>query len=232
MFVVRRLILAALAIAATACTGDVFPEAGNRLNLGAHDFQLPIRNSVEQRFQTIVRQHYDFSCGSAALATLLSYHYDLPTVEADTFVGMWNEGDQALIQQQGFSLLDMKRYLAGRGLGANGFRVSLADIRQAATPGIALVTTGTYRHFVVVKGLKDGTLLIGDPALGMRLIDAEEFEAMWNGIFFVIQDDPITSNFNDVAHWDVVPRARATGFTSDPLSTASLRLTAPLRNEL
>jgi predicted double-glycine peptidase len=62
-------------------------------------------------FRTIVRQRYDFSCGSAAVATMLTYSYGLPTTENDAFSAMWSVGDQKKIIQSGFSLLDMKHYL-------------------------------------------------------------------------------------------------------------------------
>src|SRR5437899_5579433 len=34
-------------------------------------------------FRTVVRQQFDFSCGSAALATLLTYHFERPITEQD-----------------------------------------------------------------------------------------------------------------------------------------------------
>ena len=71
---------------------------------------MPVRSFEEERFATVIRQKYDFSCGSAALATLLRYHYGLSQDEEATFRGMWATGDQPQIRRVGFSLLDMKRY--------------------------------------------------------------------------------------------------------------------------
>ena len=45
-------------------------------------------------FRTVVRQRYDFSCGSAALATLLRYHYDREVGEEQIFRAMYAAGDQ------------------------------------------------------------------------------------------------------------------------------------------
>jgi hypothetical protein len=66
-------------------------------------------------FRTVVRQQYDYSCGSAALATLLHFHYGLRVGESDVFQAMYAVGDQARIQEVGFSMLDMKSYLEQRG---------------------------------------------------------------------------------------------------------------------
>ena len=66
-------------------------------------------------FRTVVRQQYDFSCGSAAVATLLTYQYGRKVSEAEVFKAMYAVGDQEKIQKVGFSMLDMKRYLDEHG---------------------------------------------------------------------------------------------------------------------
>jgi predicted double-glycine peptidase len=169
-------------------------------------FDAPIASLRETRFRWVVRQERDFSCGSAALATLLRYHYGLALSEADVFADMWRHGDQEQIRKLGFSLLDIKRYLAARGLRADGYKVGLAQVAAAATPGIALITVNRYRHFVVVKGVAGGRVLVGDPALGMRAMSAKQFEASWNGIFFVIQPGSAATarDFNSAQQWRAV----------------------------
>ena len=103
---------------------------------------------------------------------------------------MWSEGDRALIRESGFSLLDMKRYLGAIGVAADGYQVSLAQIETARIPGIALTETAGYKHFVVIEGVEAGlgdtSVLLGDPATGLRRMSAREFTKAWNGIFFVI----------------------------------------------
>ena len=66
------------------------------------------------------RKNTTSSCGSASVATLLTYHYDHPIDEQTVFTGMWQAGDQERIQTDGFSMLDMKQYLAGLGYQAEG----------------------------------------------------------------------------------------------------------------
>ena len=153
---------------------------------GALDFALPVDSILGRRFETVVRQQYDFSCGSAALATLLRFHYEDAQNEQSVFVGMFRDGDQAQIRKVGFSLLDMKRYLAARGIAADGYRVTLDQIAKAKAPGIALIDFNGYKHFVVVKGIVGGMLLLGDPSLGLRRESAATFMKQWNGVFFVI----------------------------------------------
>ena len=151
-------------------------------------------------FRTVIRQQFDYSCGSAALATLLHFHYGQPVHEAEIFTAMYKAGDQDKIRKVGFSLLDMKHYLGATGYSADGYKISLAEFAKMSTPAIALIKTGAYRHFVVVKGVQGPNVLIGDPALGLRVYSRAQFEAMWSGIMFVI-DDQHVGQFNSGQEW-------------------------------
>jgi predicted double-glycine peptidase len=187
---------AALATAATAAHSQA------SFNLGSGLYQAPVTSMRDMPFRTVVRQQYDFSCGSAALATLLHYHYGLPVNEGSVFQAMYANGDQAKIQRVGFSMLDMKNYLKSKGFEANGYRRKASDLRDMTQPGIALIRIGSYRHFVVVKGVRADKVLVGDPAQGMKVFPIAEFERAWNGILFTIDAAPgRTGAFNKAEEW-------------------------------
>lgn len=187
---------------------------------GGASFVLPVTSLKEARFRSTVRQQYDFSCGSAALATLLSYHYDFPVAEQDIFREMFAHGDQPRIRREGFSLLDMKRFLATRGFTADGFEQPLDKLAQAGLPAIVLVADNGYRHFVVIKGAEGSRVLLGDPAAGTRAMSRQAFEAIWqNRLLFVIHGRPGKPHFNATADWRVAPQA----LLADGISRDSLR---------
>jgi predicted double-glycine peptidase len=193
------------------------------------DYLVPVRSMAETKFNTVVRQRYDFSCGSAALATLLRYHYDRGVDEEATFRGMWANGERDQIRRLGFSLLDMKRYLAAIGLPSDGFKVSLDQIAKARVPGIALISVGNYRHFVVVKGMNPWQILVGDPATGLRTMSRAEFLKSWNGIYFVIngETDRGRAHFNTPFQWAQYPRIAPSAVFLRPVDQQALALTAP-----
>jgi predicted double-glycine peptidase len=169
-----------------------------------------IQSITEKKFAQVVRQQYDFSCGSAALATLLTYHYEDPTDEATTFRKMFAKGDQQKIQRAGFSLLDMKGYLESFGYQAEGYSADLDTLSKAGVPAITLLDVNGYRHFVVVKGVANDEVLVGDPALGLKYFSREKFEEMWdNGILFIITNRPDTGkkHFNKSREWNSLARA-------------------------
>jgi predicted double-glycine peptidase len=160
----------------------------------------------EQRFQKTIHQQYDFSCGSAALATLLTHHYNFPVSEQEVFREMFTRGDQAKIKKEGFSLLDIKNYLAIRGFDADGYVAEIEKLSTAGVPAIVLVKEQGYYHFVVVKGLRDGRVLIGDPSSGTRAISKSKFTEIWaNKILFVIKNKLETARFNTDYDWQAAP---------------------------
>lgn len=162
----------------------------------------------EARFRNTIRQKYDFSCGSAAVATLLTYQYGDPVDEQVAFDAMFTHGDQAKIGKEGFSLLDIKRFLASRGFQADGFQVPLERLDMEGVPAIVLINERGYHHFVVVKGYKNGRVLIGDPARGTRAMSRRRFDALWtNHIVFVIHNERDRAIFNSPRDWAVAPAA-------------------------
>lgn len=189
---------------------------------------VKVTSYKEARFQTVLKQEHDFSCGSAALASLLSFHYQDPVSEQQVFEAMFAAGDQERIRRQGFSLLDMRKYLSGRGYKADGFRIALdllAD--KASVPAIVLINTNGYRHFVLVKGVTPQRVLVGDPALGIRAMDRAKFEESWDGMVFLIRShaDLGRANFNLLHEWEIDGRPPfGTAFVNEGLSNFLLLL--------
>ncbi len=172
-----------------------------------------IESIRERAFSRTVHQQFDFSCGSAAVATLLTYQYGDPVTEQDVFQAMWDHGDQAKIRQDGFSLLDMKRYLDARGYQSNGYEVPIEKLIENSVPAVMLISDHGYNHFVVIKGLSKDRVLLGDPSAGARVMSRERFqEILVTPIVFVITDQRQRATFNGRTDWRTEPLA--------PLGTA------------
>lgn len=187
-------------------------------------YSVPVTSIKEARFRATIRQKYDFSCGSAAISTLLTYHYNFPVTEQQVFLEMFRRGDQRKIQREGFSMLDMKQFLEGHGFQANGFQSSLSALEQEKIPAIVLLKENGYSHFVVVKGLRDGRVLIGDPAGGTKAMARDRFESLWvNHILFVVLNNKQVAQFNKESDWRIAPRSPLySGINRDGLTTLLL----------
>ena len=205
-------------------------------SLAGGGFTVGMGTMLDRRFYSVIRQRYDFSCGSAALATLMRYHYGIPVDEAAAFSGMWERGDQDAIRASGFSLLDMKRYLAAHALETQGFRVTLDQIARTGVPGIALTVTRGYRHFVVIKGVTAQHVLVGDPSRGLQRYPRAQFEKVWDGLFFVITSarEVGQASFNRPAQWASVAYAPVKSGQSRPIAALVGRVpvAAPYVGEL
>ncbi|PTN13327.1 C39 family peptidase [Nitrosomonas aestuarii] len=181
---------------------------------GGGNFNISGKSFADMRFSTVYKQQFDFSCGSAALASLLTFHYDDDVNEQNVFLDMFQNGDQEKIKELGFSLLDMKNYLDRRGYRSNGFKMELDRLHDANSPAITIINADGYLHFIIIKGLTERQVLVGDPAIGVNIIPRDQFEEMWeNRILFLIQtdNDLMAGNFQNQEEWQtrMAPLANA-----------------------
>ena len=146
----------------------------------------PLQSMRERRFANLVQQQTDFSCGAAALATLLNEAYGWDFSEEQGIEGMLTGADPQLVQQMGFSMLDMKRYAEGMGLRARGYRLQPEQLAEVKVPSIVLLDVRGYKHFVVMQVSTDDWVYVGDPVLGHKKMPLEEFALGWNGIVFAV----------------------------------------------
>mgnify|MGYP000052719875 CR=1 FL=1 len=128
-----------------------------------------------RKFTNLVRQQTDFSCGAAALATILKYGYRLDVDESVVLEGMFAVSDLELVQRQGFSLLDIKNYVNGIGMRGRGYKVPIDTLEQIRIPTIVLLDLAGYKHFVVLKKTTEDSVYLADPALGNKVIKKRTF---------------------------------------------------------
>jgi uncharacterized protein len=140
----------------------------------------PVRSLAEIRHEGVVMQKWDLSCGSAALATLLTYDLGDPVSERAVATAMLRRTDPLKVRVRGgFSLLDLQEYAEGRGYEATGYgEMTMQDLPEFL-PAIVPVHIHGYDHFVVVRGIRDGKVLFADPAFGKRTLGTIEFERAW-----------------------------------------------------
>jgi len=141
----------------------------------------------EMRFKNVVHQQYDFSCGAAALATLLKYGYKVEGInEPDIVKEMIEKGDPNQIKEKGFSLLDLKKMAERKGFQSNGYKVKAENLIKLKIPVILLMNTRGYKHFVVLKGIKDERVYLADPAFGNRSVPFKGFVESWDEVVLVV----------------------------------------------
>lgn len=217
-------VIVLLGLSASGASADSVPIAGP---FGSSEFNVPITSLKSAKLRTILIQRYDYSCGSAALASLLTYNYHRPHSEDEIFEAMYQVGNQEKIQREGFSLLDMKKYLATLGIAADGYQITLDKLAELELPAITLIETNGYSHFVIIRGIKGNRVLIGDPARGMFAALRSEFEKHWDRVAFLLKVDirEAQATFNSEQDWSVQARAPiGTAFQQQGLGSFALSL--------
>ena len=147
-----------IALAVLLCVASVIEAAQLPLSVlpGGAVIYKPIQSVRERKFADLVQQKTDFSCGAAALATILRQAYWLDVNEDQIIEGMLAHADQDIVRVQGFSMLDMKRYVESIGMRARGYRVAAETLSEIKIPVVVLLDIRGYKHFVVLQKVHNG----------------------------------------------------------------------------
>ena len=165
------------------------------------------------RDENVVRQAKDFSCGAAALATLLSYGLDDSVSEdqilADLFSQLSNS-DATVRQSTGFSLLDMQMVAQRRGYRAQAFRLAPQDLANLTGPVIVFIEPQGYKHFAVLRGVQGDRVFLADPSRGYVRMPAYQFMQIWlgsegTGIIFVVEPQTATATASQRNALSILP---------------------------
>ena len=140
--------------------------------------------------KNIITQQYDYSCGSAALSTLLNYGFGEDLTEKQVISGMLEFGNtEAIKKRRAFSLLDMKQFVRALGYKGTGFRAGMEDLRSLKKPCIVPVSFYNYRHFIIIKGVHKGRVFVADPMQGNISFMEKDFEKLWyKNILFLVEN--------------------------------------------
>jgi predicted double-glycine peptidase len=156
----------------------------------------------ELRDQNLVRQRFDFSCGAAALATLLRYGFDDDISERQILIDLFtqlSDDEKKTAERTGFSLLDLQRVARTRGYNAEGFRLEPGQLSMLDGPVIVFIEPRGYKHFAVLRGVRGDRVFLADPSRGNIRQPMYAFLDDWvqdggTGIIFVIEPKTPTSN--------------------------------------
>ena len=144
----------------------------------------PVQSLLEIRRKNVMIQNWDLSCGAAALGTLLRYEFGEPVTEREIARGLISRGEyiehpELVKIREGFSLLDLKRYVQTRGYKGLGFgKLDLNDLMERAPIMVPINALG-YNHFVIFRGVMGDHVLLADPAWGNRTMTLDKFQRMW-----------------------------------------------------
>ncbi len=152
------------------------------------DVVINVEPLAVQRFNNVVRQAFDYSCGSAALTTVLDFYLGRNFQERQVMEGLLRFGEtERIVERRGFSLLDMKRLVTALGHPSGGFKAQASDLEELDHPAIAPIEYAGFKHFVVIRAVYDGRVFVADPALGNISFTMHRFLEIWdNNVLFIV----------------------------------------------
>ena len=165
----------------------IYEQTLNKENVFVQE-RVVVEPLSEVRFRNITRQAYDYSCGSAALTTVLEYYLGRKFQERQVMEGLLHYGEsERIVERRGFSMLDMKRLVSALGYPAGGFKAEMEDLIELDHPAIVPIHHAGFKHFVVVRTVKDGRVYLADPSLGNITFTIERFKEKWDqNVLFVV----------------------------------------------
>jgi predicted double-glycine peptidase len=139
--------------------------------------------------QNVVMQRFDYSCGAASLATMMKYYFDDDVTETkilDYIKTIFSESEYARIEEDGLSFLELEKISRSMGYQTASVRLQLPALRQLSGPVIVFLSTKHYRHFAVLRGVKEDRVFLADPSRGNIHLSISRFMSEWKGETFVL----------------------------------------------
>ena len=141
------------------------------------------------RDQNIVKQGFDYSCGSGALATLMKIGFGEQVTEKEIIQEILEgktEAEKEKIGKLGYSLLDLKRVAETRGYLTATYKLKVEHLLQLKGPVLIYFEPKGEKHFAVLKYIKGDRVYIADPARGNIRLSIYRFAAIWPGYIMAI----------------------------------------------
>ena len=154
--------------------------------------QLYVKNARQIRNENVVMQQRDFSCGAAALATILNYYWEENVSETYLLVLVAKLLTKEELRDRvanGLSLMDLKRVAQAGGYTAIVGKFSIERLGESKLPLIVAITVNDYDHFVVYRGRDENFIYLADPIRGKLRVPVATFVEQWqkNAILAVIK---------------------------------------------
>jgi uncharacterized protein len=142
----------------------------------------------------IVMQQRDYSCGAAALATVLRYYWG-DDIKEDLV--LWHI-EQILTPEEmqdrikkGLAISDLRRAAVKMGYLSSIGKMSFEQLANSHVPLVVGISNNGYDHFVVYRGTDCQWVYLADPIRGNIRLTVPEFVCQWqkNTILVVAKKD-------------------------------------------
>ena len=164
-----------------------------------------VKSYIEFKNEGMIRQEFDYSCGSSSLATILNFFFNEKITEKEVLD--WVLEKKGLIdkncennkkakckvkkleelEEKDFKLsfFDLAEFAKERGYKAVALALNLDELRKLKVPAVAFVKIRRNEHFTVYKGMDKKFVYLADPSFGNIKVRIGKFKEM-----FYTRNDP------------------------------------------
>ncbi len=155
-------------------------------------FRRYTRSWLEIRNHNIVMQQRDYSCGAAALATLIRYHWGDDMTETrllEEVLKMLTDEEMKERIKNGLSLTDLRKLAVRMGYSSTIGKLSFDKLKDSKIPLIVGIVVNGFDHFVVYRGTDGYYVYLADPARGNVRTPIPQFLEQWqkNAVLVVVK---------------------------------------------
>jgi predicted double-glycine peptidase len=147
-----------------------------------HNIRVEVKSWRELKAQNVVMQQRDYSCGAAALATIIRHHWGDNVTETGLLLvtlHMLTADEMQDRIRKGLSLTDLRRLATRVGYLATIGRLDYQKLRESKIPLLVGIVVDGYDHFVVYRGTDGYYVYLADPARGNIRIPVDVFLKQW-----------------------------------------------------
>lgn len=134
----------------------------------------------------VVKQTTEFTCGPAALATLLKYHFGEDTTEQEMI-----KLSQTM-EKRTATLLGLRDACRAKGYNAVGYQMTLRqlikEVNTSEVPVLVHFQTPTL-HYALVTGVVEDYVLVADPSEGNLSMNVDDFLRRWSNKALVVKSE-------------------------------------------
>ncbi len=134
------------------------------------------------RERNIVMQQRDYSCGAAALATVIQYYIGDPMKEEvvlrvlDDLLTFEEAKDRI---ENGLAMSDLRKAAVELGYQSVVAQMSLEQLFESKVPLVVGITENEFKHFVVYRGTDYRYVYLADPIRGNIRVLIHDFGCQW-----------------------------------------------------
>jgi predicted double-glycine peptidase len=147
-----------------------------------HRTRIYVESWKELKQHNIVMQQRDYSCGAAALATVLHEFWGENVNEEKVLLNLVTMLDATQLKERfenGLTLTDLRRVAVKMGYEAAIGTLEYNKLAESKVPLIIGVKVNDYDHFVVYRGTDNYYVYLADPIRGNIRVPGWQFQEQW-----------------------------------------------------